>query len=188
MWERGNRGPIVALSKHYIGANDYTVFSYYTLGGYIYGETDEVYLIDGSVKHQAVDPTPNAGQVYRWATYFPAMGIDIGMPDSAGYNGGMRDLAWKSHSEIGGVQDVWRRDYTKAIVLHRPASLDTTDDEYVTPSAGIDLGGTYYPLSADGTTGSGITSITLRTGEGAILMKSPNKIKPPTLTLISAYN
>src|SRR5262249_50022476 len=33
-------------------------------------------------------------------------------------------------------------------------------------------GGTYYPLYADGTTGSAITSITLSSGQGAILLKS----------------
>jgi hypothetical protein len=34
------------------------------------------------------------------------------------------------------------------------------------------LGGTYRPLRADGTLGPPVTSITLRNGEGAILIKS----------------
>lgn len=183
-WDRGNRGPIVALSKHYIAMNDYTIFSYYTEGGFVYSNTDEVILKDNSVRHQSTDPIPTVEFVSRWATYFPAMGVDIGTPDASGYNGGVRSFAWKSHTEIGGAQDIWRRDFTQAVVLHRPASWDTTDAEYNTYSSPIDLGGTYYPLIADGTTGAGVTSIALRTGEGAILLKSPTitaPSPPPTL-------
>jgi len=179
MWDRGNRGPIVALSKHYIAMNDNTVFSYYSQGGFVYNNTDEVFLKDGSIRHQSTDPIPTVDLVTRWATYFPAMGVDIGVPDSSGYNGGVRLFAWKSHTEIGGLQDVWRRDFTQAIVIHRPASWNTTDDEYNTYSSSIYLGGTYYPLMADGTTGPGVSSIALRTGEGAILMKVPQAASPP---------
>lgn len=172
-WDRGNRGPLVALSKHYIAMNDFTVFSYYTQGGYIYSDTDQLYLKDGTVLHHASDPIPNFDLVRRWGTYFPAMGVDIGIPDPNGYNAGVRNLSWKSKAEIGGIQDVWRRDFTKAIVLHRPASWNTTDSEYTTYSSAMALGGTYYPLNADGTTGSAVTEIALRAGEGAILMKAP---------------
>lgn len=177
-WDRSNRGPMVALSKHYIAMNDYTIFSYYSQGGFVYSETDEIFLKDKSVRHQSTDPMPTVEFVSRWATYFPAMGVDIGTPDVTGYNGGVRSFTWKSHTEIGGVQDVWRRDFTQAVVLHRPASWDTTDSEYNTYSTPIDLGGTYYPLIADGTTGTGITSIALRTGEGVILLKSPTTTSP----------
>jgi hypothetical protein len=166
VWDRGNRGPVVALSKHYIGMNDYTTFSYYTRGGFYYNETDEVYLKDGSVRHQSVDLAPNVDQVKRWATYFPAMSVDLGTP-------GARNLLWKSHTEIGGMRDVMRRDFANAVVLHRGATWDTSDSEYDSYSLPMELDGTYYPLKADGSTGAGITSIALRTGEGAILMKSP---------------
>jgi hypothetical protein len=165
-WNRGNRGPIVALSKHYIGMNDNTIFSYYSRGGYIYSETDEVYLNDNSVRHQSVDPIPHVDQVKRWATYFPAMGVELGTP-------GARNLLWKSHTEIGGMRDVMRRDFANAVVLHRGATWDTSDGEYNSYSLPMGLDGTYYPLNADGSTGAGITSIVLRTGEGAILLKSP---------------
>lgn len=165
-WDRGNRGPIVALSKHYIGVNDNTIFSYYSRGGFIYSETDEVYLKDGSVLHQSVDPVPTVDRVKRWATYFPAMGVDLGTP-------GARNLLWKSHTIIGGTRDVMRRDFVNAVVLHRGATWNTADSEYNSYSSPMGLDGTYYPLNADGTTGAGITSIALRTGEGAILMKAP---------------
>lgn len=167
IWDRGNRGPIVALSKHYIAMNDNTIFSYYSKGGFIYSETDEVYLKDNTVLHQSIDAIPSVDQVKRWATYFPAMGVDLGLP-------GVRNFSWKSHIEIGGPLDVWRRDFANGIVLHRGALWNTTDAEYNTYSPMMDLGGgTYYSLKADGSTGGGITSISLRTGEGAILMNAP---------------
>lgn len=173
VWDRGNRGPIVALSKHYIAMNDNTIFSYYTKGGFIYSDTDEVFLKDNSVRHQSIDPIPTVDQVKRWGTYFPAMGVEVGGPDNNGWNGGVRSFTWKLGADIGGGLDVWRRDYTKAIVLHRPATWTTTDLEYTTPSSSMDLGGTFFPLYADGLTRDGITSIALRAGEGAILMKAP---------------
>lgn len=147
-WDRGNRGPIVALSKHHIARNANTVFAYYSRGAYIYDETDEVLRVDGVVLRQAKQAPPRADQVRRWATWFPAMGVDIGVPD------------------------VWRRDYTKAVVLHRPAAWDSTASQYTVYSPPIALGGTYYPLAADGTVGAAITSLRLRAGEGAILMKA----------------
>ncbi|HBI33910.1 MAG TPA: hypothetical protein DEA43_03635 [Candidatus Moranbacteria bacterium] len=188
-WERGNRGPMAALSKHYIGANENTYFSYYTKGGYIYSDTDEVYLKDSTVLHQSSPDfvVPSASLVQRWGTYFPAMGIDVGVPDVSGYNSGIRNMVWMLGTEIGGVQNVWRRDYTNAIVLHRPASWNTTISEYDTYSTPMDLGGTYYPLSADGTFGAGITQIALRAGEGAILMKqaTPDITAPAAPTNLS---
>ncbi|MEX8504628.1 hypothetical protein [Leptothrix ochracea] len=171
VWDRGNRGPIAALSKHYISKNDNTLFAYTSQGGYIYNESDEVILNNGSTLHQAKDPIPITNNVYRWGTYFPAMGVDIGLPDTKGFNHGARDLQWKTGVELGGRADVWRRDYTKAIVLHRPASWDTTASQYSTYSTTIQLNGQYYPLLSDGRTGKEITSIQLREGEGAILLK-----------------
>lgn len=172
-WDRANRGPIISLASHYIGLNDNVVFSYYSRGGYVYDKVDEVKMKDGSTINLATDPTPDVEDVDHWYTYFPAMGVDIGVPDSSGYNGGAYDLAWKTPAEIGGVQNVWRRDYTEAIVLVRPAAWDTTGEEYTTPSTPMDLGGTFYPLKADGTTGAAITSISLRAAEGGILLKQP---------------
>jgi hypothetical protein len=184
--DRGNRGPIAALTKHYISANQYTVFSYYSKGGYIYSETDEVFMKNGSVLHQSAAGfvPPSVDQVYRWATYFPAMGVDIGVPDVNGYNQGNRNLQWKRGVDIDATRDsskpglmpadVWRRDYTKAVVLHRPASWDTSAIFYNTPfSSPVWLGATYYPLLANGKTGPGVQSISLRANEGVILMKSP---------------
>lgn len=100
------------------------------------------------------------------------MGVDIGVPDPRGYRAGARDLAWKRGTDLGGGPDVWRRDYTKAIVLHRPAAWNTTASQYTVHSPPIDLGGRYFPLAADGSVGAAVTRVRLRAGEGAILMKA----------------
>ena len=69
---------------------------------------------------------------------------------------------------------VYERQYDNALVLYKPLSYfrgraGTSDDATATTH---DLGGTYRPLQADGTLGAAITRITLRNGEGAILVKS----------------
>lgn len=70
---------------------------------------------------------------------------------------------------------IYARDYTKALVLFKPLSYSlgvgsgTLDDNTATTHP---LGGTYRRLQADGTLGPPITSITLRNGEGAILLRT----------------
>jgi hypothetical protein len=71
---------------------------------------------------------------------------------------------------------IYQRDYEKALVLYKPLSYargskasPSLDDETATSH---DLKGTYRPLAADGSLGQPVTSISLRNGEGAILVKS----------------
>ena len=249
-WDRGNRGPMTALSKHYIAANDRSWFAYQANGGYIYNATDEIYYYlpnsprvtapvsvelksgatviksepDGfkefssagtirvgdnicqfekmnnyeirikmalnwsisagekvrlvKVGHQSQGEAHPVEDIYRWGAWFPAMGVDVGVSDVRGHNGGQRDLIWKTgkslhtrdEEQVG--PNVWRRDFTKAIVLHRPAFWDTPKSQYDTPSPSIDIGREVYPLRADGTTGVATRTVTLRAGEGVILMKA----------------
>ncbi len=68
---------------------------------------------------------------------------------------------------------VYQRSYGNALVLYKPLSYGsgvtgTTADATATT---ISLGGTYYILQNDGTLGPAVTSVTLRNGEGAILIK-----------------
>jgi len=131
--------------------------------------------------------------VYRYTTYFPAMSVDFGTPTSE------RNMTWVTGVSQGWPQltaagnnatdraintNVWRRDFTNCIVLHRPNGGSTSHVNFNEYSGPLDLGGTYYRLSADGTTGGAITSIKLRRGEGAILMKNPIQsntvVSPPT--------
>jgi hypothetical protein len=69
---------------------------------------------------------------------------------------------------------VYQRRFGNALVLYKPLSYSnnatgTLADATATTHA---LDGVYYPLLADGTLGAPVTSITLRNGEGAILVKA----------------
>ncbi|MCF6351825.1 MAG: T9SS type A sorting domain-containing protein [Cyclobacteriaceae bacterium] len=64
------------------------------------------------------------------------------------------------------------REYNDALVLSKFANVGGWANIGSNPTT-HDLGGEYYPLLADNTNGLAITSITLGTTEGAILLKSP---------------
>jgi hypothetical protein len=71
---------------------------------------------------------------------------------------------------------IYQRRYEKALVFYKPLSYArgakttaTLGDDTATQHA---LEGTYRPLGADGTLGEPATSVSLRNGEGAILVKS----------------
>jgi hypothetical protein len=147
-------------------------------------------------QHLAAITTPSVANVWGWTRWFPAMGVDIGAPDPNGYRGGVRAIdetgntPWLLGSAIsghiplsacaaGGCPNVWRRDFTNGIVLMRPfrGSLHL-EAELDTPSQAIALGGAYYPLSADGTLGPLVTSVSLRAGEAAILMLPAGNYQP----------
>ncbi len=61
---------------------------------------------------------------------------------------------------------IYRRDFTRAIVLLRVNSSGDWNTAYT-----VSLGGTFRFLDANGTTGGSMTSIGLRQGEAAIFMK-----------------
>ncbi len=170
-WDQGNRGPLRALSLHYMGMNENTLFGYHTTGGWRYPETDEVYLKNGDVVHLSSGIVPHLEEVKRWSTWFPAMDVIMGAPDLKGENHGKRVVPWKNGAEIGGGTDIWRRDFEQSVVFHRPATWRSTPEEYQTYSKPVELEREYYPLRADGSTGPAVRSLKLRTGEGAIFMK-----------------
>jgi hypothetical protein len=72
---------------------------------------------------------------------------------------------------------VYRRTYERAVVLFKPLSHKPGDWK-VRPTLGDDtatsheLGAAYRPLRADGSLGESVTRVSLRNGEGAILIKS----------------
>jgi hypothetical protein len=144
--------------------------------------------------HQYTGAAPYAGNVYFWGTWFPAMAIDVGIPNASGLSGGARVMPYKTggtpdyisglaHSDCdnlsetgdfaGRCANLHRRDYTKAIVLYRDKKFPTKNVELDTLSQPIALGATYWPLRADGITSAGVSSIQLRGSEGAILMTAP---------------
>jgi hypothetical protein len=69
---------------------------------------------------------------------------------------------------------VYQRSYANALVLYKPLSYgNNTNGTLVDNSATThQLNGNYRQLRADGSLGSVITTITLRNGEGAILVKA----------------
>ncbi len=71
----------------------------------------------------------------------------------------------------GSGYKVLAREYSYALVL---ANFDSGGwDNIGNNPTTLDLGGEYYPLLADNTNGPAITSITLGSSEGVILLKSP---------------
>jgi hypothetical protein len=104
-------------------------------------------------------------------TWVKAAETDVGPPAGA-----MRILAkGQDPQNLALEYRVYARDYGKALVMYKPRSYvrggatGTTDDATATTH---ELGGNYRALNADGTLGPTVTRITLRNGEGAVLMKA----------------
>lgn len=144
---------------------------------------------------------PTNTNVWYYANYWKAMQIDLGIPNTAGWNGGVGDLAYltgnnaSTHGSCGGTggnacSPVWRRDFTcpsyggHCVVLVRSFQSISYPSELETPSPVINLidhGGSpdhklfgpYYLLHGDGTTSGPISSITLTAGTAAILLTNP---------------
>jgi hypothetical protein len=169
------------------GVNPYTT----------YAAGANVYLIGSCMIGAECNPPIQRVRRYGWV--FPAMGIDVGLPTSA-RQAPWKDKNWLCSTCIGSGHGVWRRDYTKAVILwsHPPRSgLSATHlenygtlinfaSEGLCSGAGCEL----YPLYADGLTRSdicnygpgedyrgvngGCTAIKPRIAmEGYILMKQP---------------
>jgi hypothetical protein len=102
--------------------------------------------------------------------WFPAMGTNIGQP--SGSWSLLASGADPANTSL--TYHVYQRSFTNGLVLYKPLSYGngvngTLADATATTQI---LDGTYYPVQADGTLGAPITSITLRNGEGAILVKA----------------
>jgi hypothetical protein len=100
---------------------------------------------------------------------------------AAAYNIGQPTTAWSLFATGADPASpsltyrVYQRSFTNALVLYKPLSYGngvtgTLADPTATTFA---FAGAYYPLQVDGTLGTAITSITLRNGEGAILVPVP---------------
>jgi hypothetical protein len=110
---------------------------------------------------------PNSTWARHWSA---AAEFDVGQPtDEWSVFGQGRDPNNGSMT-----YKVYERHYDNALILYKPLSYfqgkaGTTADSTATTH---NLGGTYRPLNADGTLGAPITQITLRNGEGAILVRA----------------
>ncbi len=105
------------------------------------------------------------------AHWMPAKQVDVGNPVEA------RRLIADATGSDGQRVKVWRREYTKSLILVRPAA-DWNESGYGDASAytvQLPTNNTWRMLRHDGTLSSNITSVALRKGEAVILMKgSPN--------------
>jgi hypothetical protein len=141
------------------------------------GSTSVWRLFKSNLGYEAMPPL---SQIYSFGLYFPAMDIDVGVPDVVnglpgdGGARGARKFVWKTYAESGTKQGIARRDFTKAIVLWgnsdftvpvslggNPVSGSATRAHFTTysPAYQIDINGapiTFYPLRADGRTDNAI--------------------------------
>ncbi|HEY2783352.1 MAG TPA: Ig-like domain-containing protein, partial [Fimbriiglobus sp.] len=107
-----------------------------------------------------------------WSEHWtPAAAVNVGLPTAA-----MTTFATgKDPQNASLTYKVYSRSYGNALVLYKPRSYTagvgtgTTDDATATTHA---LNGSYRAVNADGTLGPVITQITLRNGEGAVLIKA----------------
>jgi hypothetical protein len=138
------RTEMATLAYYYLLANPGTTFLDYD-GGY--------------------DTTGPWGQ--HW---FPAMNINLGQP--LGNWSLFASGADPANPSL--TYHIYQRSFANALVLYKPLSYGNgvtgvTTDNTATP---VTLDGTYYPLEANGTLGAPVAAVTLRNGEGAILIKA----------------
>ncbi len=103
--------------------------------------------------------------------WLDAVGYDVGRPTG-------QWSVWTTGTDPGNAAlsyKIYQRPFEKALVLFKPLSYARGSSQRASVGAETatthDLGGTYRPLQADGTLGSPVTRVTLRNGEGAILIK-----------------
>jgi hypothetical protein len=112
--------------------------------------------------------SPSTTWMQHWS---PAVNVNVGAPAGA-----MRVFATGGDPANAALTyQVFARDYGNALVLYKPLSYaqgvgaGTTADATATTHQ---LGGNYRVVNANGTLGPVVTSVTLRNGEGAILVKA----------------
>jgi hypothetical protein len=104
-----------------------------------------------------------------WTRHWvPAAAYDIGQPLGSWFvfASGRDPANWNL------TYQVYSRQFTNALVLYKPLSYggNVTGSTSNSTATTVWLQRAYHPLNADGTLGPAVTSITLRNGEGAILI------------------
>jgi hypothetical protein len=159
-----NPPPITIIDSHAQGGKQddprvlIGVLAYY----YLLAEPDNTFLMFYGGQD------PNGAWSKHWTA---AVAYDVGKPEgkwsefATGPDPSNKDLTYK----------VLQRPYSNALILYKP--LSHVRGNRVPPNIGEesatkhDLKGSYRPLLADGTLGSPVKEISLRNGEGAILVK-----------------
>ena len=111
--------------------------------------------------------SPSTSWTQHWS---PAVNVNVGQP-----TGAMQVFASGTDpSNSALTYKVFSRTYSNALVLYKPLSYSQTVGEGTTAdntATTVQLGGSYRVVNADGTLGQVVTSVSLRNGEGEILMK-----------------
>lgn len=112
--------------------------------------------------------SPSTGWAQHWSE---AVRVDVGQAKAA-----YREFATgKDPLSPSLTYKVFAREYTNGLVLYKPRSYaqgigeGTINDQTATTHQ---LGGSYRRVNADGTLGPVVTSVTLRNGEGAVLVRA----------------
>ena len=112
--------------------------------------------------------SPSSSWTQHWS---PAAAVNVGKPTAA-----MKVLATGTDPANPALTyQVLAREYDKALVLYKPLSYAQGKGEGTTADATAtthQLGGTYRVVNSTGTLGTFVTSVTLRNGEGVILLKT----------------
>ncbi len=111
--------------------------------------------------------SPSSSWTSRWS---PAVEVNVGAP-----TGSMQIFATGNDPANSALTyRVYARDYENALILYKPLSYTLGQGTGTTTNATAtthQLDGTYRIVNTNGTLGAFVTSITLRNGEGAILLK-----------------
>lgn len=111
---------------------------------------------------------PSTSWTEHWS---PAVNVNVGAPV-----GGMKVLATGADPASAALTyQVLAREYQNALVLYKPLSYAQGKGEGTTgnnTATTTQLGGRYRVVNSNGTFGPAVTSVTLRNGEGAILVKA----------------
>jgi hypothetical protein len=102
--------------------------------------------------------------------WFDAIAFDVGRPRGSWSE--MTTGADPENTDL--VYRVFRREYDNAVVLYKPLAYALGKGTGGTADATAtthELNGTYRALQSDGTLGPPATAVTLRNGEGAVLVR-----------------
>ena len=133
----------------------------------------------GTLAYYYLVADPNKSLLMFYGGYKPSAAWKDGWIKAAETNVGQPTGERKTFARGADPQNlsleyrVYSRDYGNSLVLYKPRSYTrgttgTTDDATATTHQ---LGGKYRTLNADGAMGAVVTQITLRNGEGAVLMR-----------------
>ncbi|MGL4423931.1 MAG: hypothetical protein ACRCZF_24975, partial [Gemmataceae bacterium] len=159
-----NPSPYVVIDSHAGSTNpndprtQIGTLSYY----YLLADPEKTFLMFNGGQ------SPSAGWNQKWSE---AVKVDVGTPTST-------MTTWATGTDPQNAALTYRiygRNYSNALVLYKPRSYmlgkgtGTTADATATTH---DLGGNYRAVNADGTLGPVIQTLTLRNGEGAMLIRA----------------